>query len=186
MLLPEPVTVSEALKLVPGVKQKSPQAIEKAITGHMQPVFRYASTIARAYPRSKREDIILEAFLALTRAVNNFSNVNHHQLTFYILSCVKFAIQELMIHDNLVYVPNESKQRVTIEPLVMEPITMHTSMVEVNDLIEHVTNDPIEKQIVQLRMLGYNDVDIGYKLGVKADYIGEIRRNIGISFKIKG
>jgi RNA polymerase sigma factor (sigma-70 family) len=164
------------------VISKSLPAMHKVVEGHICLALSMAVKFSKRVPKAKYDDLISESFRALSKAVMDYDSekaAKYPMITVFIQQRIKSALKEYLIHDNLIYVPNESNHRIsltTIEPKHRAYIANH--MFDVMDLIDGVFKDPVQRMIVHMKMLDYSNVEVAKELGVRPSEVHYMMKDI--------
>jgi RNA polymerase sigma factor (sigma-70 family) len=198
---PVPLTTEELAELMPLVLQRNKAAQDKVIKHHLRLAFYMARKKARTCPVGKADDLIGEAFLLLTQAVENFPSVSRDSnITAYISSVIRHGLVEFLIRDNIIYTPNEAKEYAKILPMVLSredgdfenpmlyegtvPAVSQSPMLDVQDFIENSIGDEVQKMVIKMRLVDFSDKEIAETLKIRPDEVCRLRQCVGIAHKI--
>lgn len=186
MKFPPPITDEELTRLVPLMQKGDIHARNRCIEGHMGLVFAISK---RFFCRKGTfTDYLGEAFLRLVKACTTFQHESQY-LTPYIISCVKYAMIEYRIRDNLIYVPNEAldcvKEITEFEDELHAPEVFSYSPLELKEFISSFVTDTLDQEIIGLKVLtGKNSIELSKTLGIPDRSIREIFERAQIGYMV--
>lgn len=198
--LPNQLSPTDLVKAITEYKNGSVEARRILIETHLRLTIQIASGYVGRF-RSKKEDIISAAMLGLVSAVDRAPRVLYNNnIAAYITTSVHSHIHDFLLHDQLIYIPAKRLQELRQTKLVPYTTTLtpkedednleysnesdaevlpeiyDINELEVLDFINQL--DDMETMIFKLRVEEYNNVEIGARLGVSAEYVGQIRERI--------
>lgn len=185
-------TDAEAAALLPQVRACDPKAVEEMTTGFM----RLGLTIAGQYValfRSKRwvDDFVSAAMEGVVDAVQQLRDPHcgNDSPKSVVATCVHRCISESISDNQTIRVPGRTQRHHGrgIQPTRIHDDETNDSIIDsglapdingVEDAIEQVVETELEADIVRLRVEGYNDTEIGEKLGYSQQTVQVIRQDL--------
>lgn len=129
-----------------------------------------------AHNSSKRDDIISIAYLSLVRCVRNRHTMYNDNLGAKINRTVRLAILRFLVEDKTVFVPACMKKDITVVPLNDWPVEAPPIIsVDLKEQLENIIQTEVDRQIINLRMQGYRDKEIGEILSYSPQRINQFR-----------
>ncbi len=191
----EPDDLAATLKKV---RLKDEIAIEIMILHHVRLVIstvnKYIVTYNCGY---LGDDLECAALAGLVTAVNNVANgkmIEHDNIGGYITHRIRYALSDCFLHNCTVYFPKESERK-KILPLdsvsvqkrydsrFADVIVDNTQMFNLIEELKIITTNAQEKNILKLRGEGYNDSEIGTRLGLSRLVVQRIRSKLKTRFQ---
>ncbi len=180
-LLPVALNDSEKEILIPRIKAKDKDAIDRMIEGHTGLIAQVVGRYAHQQPR-KTDDMLSVGWLSLTESVINFSEgkVTHDNITAYILVAAHGAIHNFIVEDQTVKPSRERFDEVVRHHLDDIAETGVEHEFEAPDaLIEEIGLPSVEKIIAIMALEGYTNGEIAKKLKYSVQYVRRLRQIVG-------
>ena len=179
--LPPPIPANEFDLCLQERNQESKQ---KIIEGHLRLAMKLVSIFAQRSIREKQE-LVGVAFLALVEAVNDLEIkkiVDSKQAGAYINKSISWALREYLCEGHVIRIPRASYNRKPDAGL-RDPESLKADAtsrqeiisLELKEILKGLGKNNLEHQILGLRAMGYNDIEIAGKLGYSKQRIGQIR-----------
>lgn len=201
--IPKALTVARTARIFKALQnpelaqKKRNQAARLLIRGHMRLGM---AVVSECYRPTLIDDLVGEMLLALTESVNRIVTgaipAEHTNITAYIRASLRFRVWRFICsYSRILGVRIEThrlrekkgkprfKQTNSI-PVLACPNQNHR-LLELKEVIDSVIENELERQIINLRLSGCTDVQIGEALDYTAARIGQIRRAIADRVKVK-
>lgn len=179
---------------------------DEIILGHVHYAIHVAARYAYFFPR-REEVFVSEAIYGIIYAVDKFlERTEGNIITPWIVSCCHRFVADFLCKDFVIpikkmeaYKRRRAKLRISTTLVSIEKVkfeeTQNRSPVkkeqystydlhDLREMIQLSTSTKVEKEIVQLRIKGYNDREIGEQLGYVGKYITRLRDNIRTKFEV--
>lgn len=209
--LPSQIEKKELEKLVIQLRKGDKKVINKIVEGHLCLALSIAARWGYLFA-NKIDDIVGVAQLELVNATYRaITNLKDNNITFYLSASIHGAIKEFVENDNVINMPSRTiryyikkgdiradnipKEISLLEQnpefelrdqasYIVPEITKDNEekLIEVQELINKITNDYLEKKIIFLRAQGYTYDEIGPKVGYSSTKICIIVQSIEKKF----
>jgi DNA-directed RNA polymerase specialized sigma subunit len=177
---PERISESRLAELVKGLRDGDLSTHGEIIEGHIKLAITIAGRYIRICPR-KSEELVSESMFGLMYAVKKAQEkMIDDNVTSWIASCCHRFAQRFLISDNVIRVPPTSAKRcgiiVIVTRLTVDVTTASTGpLCDFMDMIESCAKTDFDRKILDLRIQGYNDKEIGESLGVSQQHVSKMR-----------
>lgn len=126
----------------------------------------YVSSFARRKGWNDPDEMIAEALYAYVQATEKLKSIQVNNLDAYIQSWITGACKQVL---------HKAKRHAHLE--LTEDAASYV-MDNSKELLEQLKLNPLEEKIVKYRLQGFNDVEIGAKLGYSKVYIGRLKNQL--------
>lgn len=181
----------EKLKLLKRVREKDPEAIEKMILSHIRLAFSIVNRYISVFPHFVK-DLDSAAMLGIVIAVNKIaqgSMAAHNNVTGYIVINVNYAVRGEIQKSFVIRAPRNKKVVKVTNDLRQGGMLRHSQLsnqlYEIWDTVDSLTEDQLEKQILELRGEGHTDVEVAEFLGLTRSSVTRIRQSLFKKYKRK-
>ncbi len=181
----------EKLKLLKRVREKDPEAIEKMILSHIRLAFSIVNRYISVFPHFVK-DLDSAAMLGIVIAVNKIaqgSMAAHNNVTGYIVINVNYAVRGEIQKSFVIRAPRNKKVVKVTNDLRQGGMLRHSQLsnqlYEIWDTVDSLTEDQLEKQILELRGEGHTDVKVAEFLGLTRSSVTRIRQSLFKKYKRK-
>ena len=160
---------------------------ETGIFSYLRLAIRIASAHASIAPVSLEDDLVSVALEALVEAWSDNADVN--DLTHYITKKVHNACTEFLRREHPTINSTRNAQNnpeVRVEKIGKRDFSLEDhdlDLLELKELIFSVAENPLERDILTLRMLGHTDQEIANSRGIDRREITHIRASLELRFK---
>ncbi len=181
------------MALLKKVRENDSAAIETIILHHVRLAISIVNRYIAIYSCNYLgDDLDSAALTGLVEAVNNVAKgrmTNHDNIGGYITDYVNHALSNCLRHSSTVYFPRDAERK-AILPLTerlghwdigKENSNMCVNIEKTSELIEElstITENVLEEKILKLRGKGYNDSEIGTRLGLSRLVVLRIRSKL--------
>jgi DNA-directed RNA polymerase sigma subunit (sigma70/sigma32) len=186
--LPLKLEEQEIDSLVDRLKKKDNSAIERIVIGHLRLAIYIAGQYANFAPK-KAYDFISEAVVGIVEICNEIINTGiiEDELSKLIIIRMHKLIVKFFRKDHLIRIPYTSlirnKIKISVSSLDENISKKQYNLLDFFDILNTSMKTDQERKIVELRILKYNDIEIGKKLKLHPTTIGQIRKRIFRRFK---
>lgn len=148
----------------------------------MEKYFEHAAHLA-GYDEERRAVANLEVCEVLNRIANGYHIADDEHMMKYLTICITDKLRESDYNQHILRVPSrtvrhkgwvEFPKRTDLSEIGVTDSTL-IDTIELIDLAVKTTRD---REVVDLRLLGYNDVEISEKLGTNPTEIRRVRKNV--------
>jgi len=187
----QPCSRKENDALYVRVRQGDPDAKRRMIEGNMALVIVLMAAYLHEHPYIDflRDDLISEGFLALTKAVNQLALadvIEEPNPTGFLRESIYCSINDHAREENTIPVPARTQRHsdTCIPPYVVSidtvdpPLTDPFQVVFLLEKIEGCCEDPLDQQIISLRLQGYRDHEIGERLQCSQQHVSHLRKRL--------
>jgi len=184
--LPPPITADRLQECMKRIEESKDEIIE----GHLRLAMNLVSKFAKC---KESNDLVGVAFLALVEAVNRLKpNMNAGA---YINKSITWALRKHRFDNHALHASVSTYYR--HGPKSRDAISIHQNEYEIAivgresvgyelfDILGHIAATPLEKEILELRSLGYCDRDVATQLGYSTSRIAQIRQMLYARFLLK-
>ncbi len=181
----------EKLKLLKRVRVGNSEAIEKMILGHIRLAFSIVSRYVNSFPYFV-DDLKSAAIMGVVIAVNKIaknSMDSHDNVTGYIVINVNYVIRREIQNNLAIQSPRNKKVLLVTSGVSWNVRTRHSQLssqlYEIWDSVDSLTEDQLEKQILELRSEGHTDNEVAEFLGLSRSSVTRIRKNLFEKYRRK-
>ncbi len=181
----------EKLKLLKRVREGNSEAIEKMILGHIRLAFSIVSRYTDSFPYLV-DDLKSAAMMGIIIAVNKIaknSMAAHDNVTGYIVVNVNYAIRREIQNNLAIQSPRDKEVLRVTNSTLYNVGTRHSQLssqlYEIWDSVDSLTEDQLEKQILELRSEGHTDNEVAEFLGLSRSSVTRIRKNLFEKYRRK-
>ena len=181
----------EKLKLLKRVREGDSEAVEKMILGHVRLAFSIVNRYVNSFPYFV-DDLKSAAMMGIVIAVNKIaenSMAAHDNVTGYIVINVNYAIRREIQNSFVIRTPRGKKvvsmTDLTQCNLVKRHSQPSSQLYEIWDAVDSLTEDQLEKQILELRSEGHTDNKVADFLGLSRSSVTRIRKNLFEKYRRK-
>jgi hypothetical protein len=154
------------------IREGDADAIKEMIEGNIALVITKVSRSLALSPTFEylRDDLQAECYYALTKAVNAFADTAVGNPVGYLYVALHHAIVDGMWDSEAITVPRSTNRKMTDRPhkigadMDKYEAEDHTEVINLRYLVQMCCEDEVDRQIVELREMGYGDVEIGERV----------------------
>ena len=146
---------------------------DELIESHM----RLANKIANSYD-GDRDEMVSAAYVGLCVAVDRIKEkgLRHNNVTAYIGRYIHQHVQETRRKDCVI--PHPRGEQIRQAHSLLDTGKSAFSDFEINDILEQITQTPVEEKIIMLRRHGYTDAQISVKLDTPQSSVTRTRHRL--------
>jgi len=200
--LPTAIPEEEKAGLIVEIKAGNVEAGHRVVLSHV----RLALSIAGRYlslidNKSRSDDLVSAAVEGLCHGVNKIKNegLPHDNLTGYLTECIHRYVSEFLESTPVVVMSGRTKRhykqkgiksKIPITQELTEAIiekqfdALPLSSIELDEILDKVVQSPTERSVIELRMEGRKDEEIGLLLGLSKSSVLLIRRELESRFVV--
>jgi DNA-binding NarL/FixJ family response regulator len=169
LTLPEPCNDAECLRLYPLVRGKHKPSIDRIVLGHIKFSFAIVTSV---FTSGDSDSVMSVAFEALIDGVNRISTgaLDHHtvpNITGYLAVTIKGKVTKFL----------NNKRILTKVPSRL--FVLDHSPLEYKEILSKIIENSREEEVLELRLSGRKDPEIGRMIGLSKQRVTQIRQHIG-------
>lgn len=162
----------------------------KLIHGFMRLAFALVGVYARNYPH-RGDELLSTALFELVKAINDWPiKKRDDNISAFVSSRVSWACRKALEDRPIVHVPRDTYytrkrrgQETDTLPKTITGVQVNVKQRKndvkiIEDILETITKTPFEKEIIRLRVAGYNDTEIASMAGCSQAYVNRIRNRL--------
>lgn len=173
--LPDACNDQECLRLYPLIRGGHKPSIDRIILGHLKFAF---SIVSSVFNSGDSDSAISVAFEALVDGVVLIEDgaLDHHtvpNITGYLAVTIKGKVTKFL-----------NAQRRTLKRFPHRLYLIEPDIIEYEEILCKILEDRKEREIIELRLSGRKDPEIGKLMGLTKQRVAQIRQQIGQRLKL--
>jgi len=183
---PDPIDVSKLPELLERIKEDKgkKEAINEIVNGHIRLALSISSRYITYFNCSHlSQDLDSAAMEGLVVAANRLDTIGHDNVTGFIVVYVHNFVSTYLRKSSIVPVPRG------YDPVIVKSIgendASHMDSFLLQDLLENLTKNEIECEIVNLKIQRYTDLEVAGILKIPATKVFRIRKKLKERYRDK-
>jgi hypothetical protein len=173
--LPKACDDEECLRLYPLVRGGHKPSIDRIILGHLKFAFAIVTSVFNSGDSDSAISVAFEALVDGVIAIEKGS-LDHHtvpNITGYLAVTIKGKVTKFL-----------NAQKRTLKRFPHRLYSIDNRQIEYEEILSKILEDRKEREIIELRLSGRKDPEIGRLMGLTKQRVAQIRQKIGQRLKL--